>query len=340
MKKILLATTLLGASAGMAAADVTISGYGRFGLQYTENRGSVAVIGLDEEEIDAGVFEARDTVISSRLRLNIDATKETDVGVTFGARLRIQSDSGDFDTSANTAQFTVAYEGLTVGVGNIDTAADSVKLTYASEMGFEDSSYGDSAGGFFAYRSKGSSLNRLISEGVGEFLDDVAYLDGYQGISATYSFGDINTYFSYVNPNQYAKGLDIEKEVGIAADWTNGQITVAGSYTANATGVKDYNHFFLGAAYAFGDATVGLNYYNFDYKSDSDSQVTLYGNYKFGDTTVRAYVSDLNTDEKTDVAYGLGADYSLGEGARISGSIQSGFDDDTSSADLGVRFDF
>jgi outer membrane protein OmpU len=34
MKKILFATTALIATAGMAAAEVRLSGYGRFGLDY------------------------------------------------------------------------------------------------------------------------------------------------------------------------------------------------------------------------------------------------------------------------------------------------------------------
>ncbi len=38
MKKLLIATTALVGTAGVVAADVTFSGYGRFGIQYDEDR--------------------------------------------------------------------------------------------------------------------------------------------------------------------------------------------------------------------------------------------------------------------------------------------------------------
>lgn len=334
MKKLLIATTALVAGASAAAADVTISGYGRFGLQYIEDRGVTPGSGV------AGTQE--ETQIVGRLRLNIDATTETDVGVTFGARLRLQNDQGDDTTVGNKARFSVGYEGLTVQVGNVDTAWDSVRLTYDSEMGFQDSSFGDSQNGFFAYNSKGA--------------DGVQNAD-YTGVAAFYSIADINLYFSYVDPDQNVKtlgtvvggdyaGLAIKEETGLAADWSNGQITVAAGVNLNSAGVNNNDDYFIGAAYNFGDGNVGLNYY--DYSTDAaigdSSQVTLYGNYTFGATTLKAYVSDWDRTGY-DTAYGIGADYSLGEGARISGAIQSGFGDAAgpnqgTRADLGVRFDF
>ena len=328
MKKLLIATTALVAGATAAAADVSISGYSRFGLQYVEDRANI------------GGAEAADTIISSRLRLTINATTETDVGVTFGAKLRLQYDDGDTQTAGNAAQFSVAYEGLKVQVGNVDTAWDSVGLTYDSEMGYEDSSFGDSINPFYAYNSKSQST-------------------GYQGVAATYSVSDVNLYFSYVNPDQRVKDLDVaygndwDKEIGLGADWTNGQISLAAAINLSSGGYNNLDTYFIGGAYNFGDGNVGLNYYYYDdkdgyYAADTGtgvvgtsydlSQVTVYGNYTFGATTVRAYVSDVDASG-ADTAYGLGADYSLGEGARVSGSIQSGFAGET-VADLGVRFDF
>ena len=330
MKKLLIATTALVAGATAAAADVSISGYSRFGLQYVEDRANI------------GGAEAADTIISSRLRLTINATTETDVGVTFGAKLRLQYDDGDTQTAGNAAQFSVAYEGLKVQVGNVDTVWDSVGLTYDSEMGYEDSSFGDAINPFYAYNSKSQSA-------------------GYQGVAATYSISDVNLYFSYVNPDQrpddrdFVYGIGLDDEIGLAADWTNGQISLAAAVNLSSAGYTNFDTYFIGGAYNFGDGNVGLNYYYYDDKDGHYSgvvggdltQVTLYGNYTFGATTLRAYVSDLDVSG-TDTAYGIGADYSLGEGARISGSIQSGFGDFASTgltnnetkADLGVRFDF
>lgn len=309
MKKLLIATTALVAGASAAAADVTISGYGRFGLEYVEDRGGV---GSGEEE----------TQIASRLRLNIDATTETDVGVTFGARLRFQNSDSAGGTTGNQARFSVGYEGLNVQVGNVDTPWDSVGLTYDSEMGFQDSSFGDAQAPFFAYNSTDTGV------------------DGYTGLAATYSISGVNLYFAYVDPDQTVEDLPVgtEEEISLAADWTNGQISVAAAILKDGAGIADNDQFFLGGAYSFGDAKVGLNYYDYDL-ADSN-QVTLYGNYAFGATTLRAYVSEMDIPGvDTDTAYGIGADYSLGEGARLSGSIQSGFAGEN-VADVGVRFDF
>jgi len=71
MKKVLLASTALIGFAGMAAADVTLSGSGRFGLVYNDD-GTTS-----------------DTNLSYRLRFNIDASTETDSGVKFGGRIRL-----------------------------------------------------------------------------------------------------------------------------------------------------------------------------------------------------------------------------------------------------------
>ncbi len=83
MKKVLFATTAMMLTGGMALADVTISGNGRFGLLYQET-----TVDTDTE-----------TTISYRLRFNIDASKETDSGVTFGGRIRMQYDNGELTRS-------------------------------------------------------------------------------------------------------------------------------------------------------------------------------------------------------------------------------------------------
>nr|2PRN_A Chain A, PORIN [Fuscovulum blasticum] len=288
---------------------ISLNGYGRFGLQYVEDRG----VGLE------------DTIISSRLRINIVGTTETDQGVTFGAKLRMQWDDGDAfaGTAGNAAQFWTSYNGVTVSVGNVDTAFDSVALTYDSWMGYEASSFGDAQSSFFWYNSK---------------YDASGALDNYNGIAVTYSISGVNLYLSYVDPDQTVDSSLVTEEFGIAADWSNDMISLAAAYTTDAGGIVDNDIAFVGAAYKFNDAgTVGLNWYDNGLSTAGD-QVTLYGNYAFGATTVRAYVSDIDR-AGADTAYGIGADYQFAEGVKVSGSVQSGFANET-VADVGVRFDF
>ena len=56
MKKVLFATTALVATAGVAAADVTFGGYGRFGAIYTETKGTAA--GGTPEEVQSDSHSA------------------------------------------------------------------------------------------------------------------------------------------------------------------------------------------------------------------------------------------------------------------------------------------
>lgn len=299
MKKILLATTVFASLGTVASAEtgVTISGYGRFGLTYTEGA-------------------AKETIVSSRLRLNITGTTETDAGVTFGGRLRIQHDDGDAAGAAgNAAMFFSEFGGFRMEVGNVNTAFDSAGLLYNPEMGYEDSSFGDPQGSFFAYSSKG---------GLGD----------YMGVFASYTIGDFTGRVSYVDPDQ--KLDTTEEELSISFDYASGPFAVSLAAIQDAAGVAGMDGYYVGAAYAVNDvANVGLNYIDED--SAPGRVVTLYGNYTMGATTVRAYVADMDV-AGADTAYGLGADYDLG-GARLSGSVQSSYTSDT-VADLGVRFDF
>ena len=73
MKKVLFATTALIATAGVASADIAISGDGRMGIVNTETA-------------TAGDAEAK---FDSRLRFTLTASGVTDGGLSFGGSARI-----------------------------------------------------------------------------------------------------------------------------------------------------------------------------------------------------------------------------------------------------------
>ena len=303
MKKLLLATSFIAASTGFAAAEVAVSGYGRFGLVYNENT-------------PAGF---NDTIISSRLRINIDGKTTTDGGVELGARLRMQYNDGDESTAGNAAQFYGSYNGLRVEVGNVDTAFDSAALIYDSEMGFEDSSFGDPQGAFYDYDSN--------SYGAGN--------GNRTGLAVSYSAGAFSGMISYVTPDQVTSGSTEETAINLA--YASGPFAVSAAAYSDGAGIAGNDGIFLGAAYTLNEVTtIGLNYMDED--AAGGRQITLYGNHTMGATTLRAYVSDLDVTG-LDTAYGIGADYDLGGGARVSGAIESDFVGDM-SANLGLRFNF
>ena len=305
MKKTLLATTLLVATAGLAAADtgVTLNGYGRFGLVYTDD-GTTS-----------------DTLVHTRLRFNINAVTETDGGLTFGGRIRMQHTSGDAGGAArlNSALLYMESGGLRVEVGNSNTAYDSAGLYYNSEIGFTDNSFGESQDfQFYGYSSGPTAAN-------------------YMGLFASYSMGDLTGRISYVDPDQTVSGDD--PEVSVSIDYASGPFSVSLAAAQDGAGIADNDLFFIGAAYAIGDSTnVGLNYYD----EDEDKITTLYANHTMANgLTVAGYVSDLDDGDATtddDVGLGIGASYPLGEGVKMAGAYHKR--GDVAYADFGVRFDF
>jgi len=300
MKKILLSTTLLALTAGAAAAEVTLSGSGRFGLIYDDS---------------AAVGESS-TMLAYRLRINVDAKFEADNGVTYGGRIRFQDDNNG-QAYFSPAMLYVEASGVRVEVGNANTAIDSVALMYNPEIGFTESSYGDPLGAFFSFSSG-------------------PYNDERVGIYAAYSYAGVNLKASYVQTNQY-DSTDDANETSIAADYSMGQFTVAAAYADKGAGIVGNYITFVGVAYAINDAAnVGLNY-NDNGLAAVGKTTTIYGNYTTNGITFAGYVTDSDVDG-ADTAYGLGASYDLG-GATLAGAIHSGFAGET-WADLGVRMSF
>jgi len=338
MKNLLITTALLAGTASMAYAEtgVSFSGYGRFGLVYNDG----AAPGVKEMQI------------SSRLRFNINAKTETDSGVTFGGRIRLQYSSnstsgsrvtstssvvtpgataGDPPTVVTTNTFATEsgavlspayvygeYNGVRVEVGNANTAYDSAALMYNSEIGFLDRSTGDPQGAYYSFSS-----------------DPYTNEPNRMGVFASYSVGDFNGRISYVTEDQTVDSAD--EEISISADYTFGQFTVSAAAAQDGAGIEGNDLYFIGAAYSVNDqANVGLLYFDED---TAGTTITLYGNYTFGATTVRGYVANndrvANDDDTT---FGIGADYDLG-GARLSGAVFTDYDGDL-NADMGVRFDF
>ena len=263
MKKVLLASTALIGFAGMAAADVTLSGSGRFGLAY----------------LDAGGVS--DTVLSYRLRFNIDASTETDSGVKFGGRIRLQYDAGDTvddDSDADTyyqgaaevnaAMIYAETAGFRFELGNANTAFDSLATLYNAELGFIGTTFGSyNQFGFDAYSSG------PYGEGLANRI----------GLFASYSVGDLVARLSYVDYDQTDDALNpiasvLDEEVGISLDYTAGAYKLGFGYVQNANGAPDTDVYALLGEYAMNDATnIGLQFIGENTATVDESTLTLYG---------------------------------------------------------------
>lgn len=86
MKKILLATTILGMTAGFAAAEVSWKGTGTVGFAAngTANGGDTATA-IGNNGVTSATIADDKTEVYSSLKLSVTASGETDSGLTFGA---------------------------------------------------------------------------------------------------------------------------------------------------------------------------------------------------------------------------------------------------------------
>ncbi|MBM3603207.1 MAG: porin [Alphaproteobacteria bacterium] len=331
MKKALIASTALVLTAGVAAADVTISGYGRTGVDYQESR--------DQE-----------TQVISRVRLNVLGTTSTDQGVDFGARLRLQWDQGDAGiTSLAPGQIYVTASGLTVAVGNVTPAYDAVGLAGGPEIGYLDRSHGTRSGAFFGYASKAYGSNTLRNECDVDNPDQPCTIinenqtSNRLGIAAEYAVDALKARVSYVDPDQTSGATN--EEISVSVDYTWNNILLAAAAVRDGAGIDGNDQYFLGAYYTLAGTEngVGLNWMDNGNSAagvDFGKTIVLYGDYAVAPlTTVSAYIANNNADaNETDNAFGIGASYDLG-GARLSGAIERGYDENL-RADMGVRFDF
>ncbi|WP_171126361.1 MULTISPECIES: porin [unclassified Ruegeria] len=348
MKKVLFASTALIATASVAAADVRFSGYGRFGIGYQEDRtGSVAnftttasgdIVRGTGTNANATV-DTDNTILISRFRLNIDGVVETDGGVEFSARVRLQADenAGNGEANAaglNGARFSVIYGGLRVDAGNVAGAFDNLANYYGNEPGLENfiGQYSGVNYSFLGYSSTGSGSNAVFFQyAVGDFAFGASYdqatvaLGGVPedadrwDISATYTFNNITAALAYGQTDAGSFGDDPDLLVfTLGGEWGDfsGTLFVGDeSDTApNAAGEATDDTFYgLSAAYNVGSAL-----------------------------TLTAAYGDGSADGDTR-QYGIGAIYDLGGGASLRGGIgdtKVGSADSTIRADFGAQFNF
>lgn len=321
MKKVLFATTALIATAGMAAADVRMSGYGRFGLDY--NSANETVAGRSE------------TNITSRLRLQFDMSTEADSGVGFNARYRAQAESrdGTAGTGAfNGARFGVTYGGLAVNVGNIIGAVENMPGLYTS--GTRSAGTGIDGMGFHSL---------VIKNAAGTAWNWDAYSSagvGSNGIEALYSAGGFTGHLSYSQRNGgivpgVAGGED---RTGIMVTYSFSDYYVSASAQSSSVAANDIMAFAAGGD--FGAFGARLAYGD----TDAAESVTLEGNMDIG-----AASNILVWVNSTDVAGGVGAadgtafgvnyQYDLGGGATfVAGYVDEADSDNQFQA--GVYFSF
>lgn len=306
MKKVLFATTALVATAGVAAADVTFGGYGRFGVLYAEGTGTTADT----------------TDVTARFRLVVTATAESDMGVTFGGMMRIEGEARD-EAKGNVAQangvrYFARSGGLEVGVGNIYGALEFMPGMYPIDLGLTGHSY--------EYSAFNGRADAYSSGGLGSA--------GKNGVEVMYKMGDLSFHASASDTNDR-----IAAHVAYVYNGITFAAAVQDSTSLTATADTDYA---LSVGGTFGAADVTFAYA----KNGDDTGVgtvngdhyVLAASFAVGAATkVHGYVADA--DYFANTSYGIGVHHDLGGGTSLRGGVSSTSDKQT-LADIGVRFNF
>lgn len=348
MKKILFATTALVMTAGVASAEVALSGDGRMGI----------------------VYDGEDAQFSSRARVQFTLSGETDGGLAFGGKFRVNDEGGSRVRATSTSTVAVDDDGNIIidASGNpVYTTSTSNNGRYASE-GVRGTVYMSGAFGKLEMGNVVSASEAAIGDltelgyTAGEFAGDIeefAYLTGDgenvdQGPNVLYSYtvGSFGFYASFSDGDSSAFGTGSLYEASfdddegddvaysLAVGYSFGDYEASIGYSDDG----DASEIAVGGTAAFGDLKLKAVYLDFDDRFvDSDEYKKSYGisaDYTFGATTLSAlYKRDEFESEDYD-SYGVGAFYDLGGGATLAaGVIDTDFLDDT-VADFGVSFKF
>jgi outer membrane protein OmpU len=116
MKKLLIASTALVATAGMAAADITITGHAAAGIHS----------GLDDVSTTSDTTDVAGDGVYSNAGVDFTMTGATDNGISFSASVNIDAgteiDSGDFEFDG--------ADGGTAGLGSVSMTGSFGTLTF------------------------------------------------------------------------------------------------------------------------------------------------------------------------------------------------------------------
>ncbi|WP_299966561.1 porin [uncultured Roseobacter sp.] len=322
MKKLLIASTALIATASVVGADVvngndsaevTFDGYGRFGLVYQ----------------DTDSTDSSSTRIEQRFRLNVSVLNTTDGGVQFGARIRFQSDdSGDDDEVGNggvaensAAEFNVESGGFRLDVGNTSDVLDSGDvIDYFGNTGVGLTDFGEISSGF-----------GLPVSGFGTGDESVA-----PTIKARYAVDAFTFAASYTTNAE--DDADEEWQIGVGYQ-INSNLKIGAAYgELEIDGAEDEEFAAIGLHGSAGAITYDLLIAD----TDRDNFDTAFGiglGYDLSAATDLRFVVSDNGEDDNDTAYSVGFRHNLGGGVTLRGGVGEDSAGDA-RGDLGVRFDF
>lgn len=308
MKKILLASTALVASAGIASAEVSISGMAEMGIFnsdsftagnlyiYTTSSSTTSVTGTAPSVTDG------DTQFFTDIDVTFKMSGETDGGISFGATVDLDENAAFAPASQGGETIFVSYGGATLTMGDTDGAFDAAmpevlmaggsinddeeNAGYNGNSGFDGKGDGQVARFDYAFDAftlslsaeqmdNGASDDNIIGVGV-------KYSGDFNGIAVTAGLGyqsGQNMDFAPSEVNIFVNGTPVsfvtDAEiigVGVTAGFANG-FSAGINYSStdyDAAGAENTTHMGLGLGYEANALAVGFNYGKFENVSGID----------------------------------------------------------------------
>ena len=312
MKKVLIATTALVLSGGIAAAEVTLSGDGRMGM----------------------IYDGNDVQFTSRARVTFTLTGESDTGLSFGARFRADQAGQSTSGTRGTVYVSGAYGKLTMG--DIDSAAENA--------------VGDLYGVGLTGLGDRNELSYIASDF--EFAQNLpnGLASGNPGALYEYAVGATTVYASLYDGLGSLADVANSRFKGnvwsLGASHNFGDFTVGAGYErVSVDGAGNLSNWGLSGEGRFGDASVKAVYARGSISDNDEFRVTQYGlsgKYVAGLTTVTGFwlrQEERLADTKFD-SFGIGAEYDLGGGATFAAGIVDSDHNSDVVADMGLKFRF
>ncbi|GAA6209274.1 porin [Cognatishimia sp. WU-CL00825] len=246
MKKVLFASTALVMTAGVAAAEINVTGGASLGLMYNGTT----------------------TIVINEIDFNIVGSGETDGGVAFGASVDLDSahqNSVTTQAAFGDPEVFISYNGLKLTVGNIDAAMDQGGL---ADIGYNGVGV-DNIAEIDAQGSHDVRVDYAIADINVAVSVDSSNSDWSIGGNASFDaftialgFGETGGADQMRATLGYTAGAiggkvffadnSVTDAMGVEVSYTSGDVTVTGVYTDN--GAADA--FGIDVAYDIGGATV------------------------------------------------------------------------------------
>jgi outer membrane protein OmpU len=298
MKKILLATTLLAATTGFAAAEVTLSGSARMGI--ISDFDDPLTLTIDENDL----------AFTSRARVVFTLSGETDGGLSFGASFRADNAVGANSGDAGSVFVSGAFGKLSMG--DVDGAANAAvgHVSGVGLTGLDDKNEST----FIANGDGISDPSALYEYSTGDLTiyasatnpaAGAAAVDAYS-IAAKYAFGDYTVALAYETADSGATSVD---HIILGASATFGAVTVKANYGEADLGATNESQWALSVDYK-ADALTVTAFYTDDSDLGGAEAYGLGASYDLGGgaSVVGGYSHD---ETANDDSYDLGVSMSF-----------------------------